>query len=211
MRLVSDARHAPGTRLGRDFFARPADAVARDLLGCTFTSGATRVRIVETEAYLGETDAACHARVGRTPRTATMYGPPGTLYVYLIYGLHWLVNIVCSHEGDPHAVLLRAAEPLPAPRAPEAPRSHPRLDGPGRLGAALGLDGEDDGRCVVDGRVSVRAGTPPRRIAVGPRIGVDYAGSWADAPLRFGDADSEALSRPFPDQSSPQSAASRAP
>lgn len=179
-------------RLTRAFYARRADVVARELLGCTLRVGDARVRIVETEAYLGERDAASHARAGRTGRTATMYGPPGRLYVYLIYGLHWLVNVVCAPEGVPHAVLLRAAEPLGGKE-----RELGRCDGPGRLGAALGLGGEHDGVSLLRGPLALEPGRPPRRVVVGPRIGVDYAGAWAAAPLRYGDADSGALSKPF--------------
>lgn len=163
--------------------------VARELLGCTLRVGAQRVRLVETEAYLGERDMASHARAGRTRRTATMYGPPGTLYVYLIYGLHWLVNVVCAPEGVPHAALLRAAEPLSAGLG--------RCDGPGRLARSLGVDGGYDGASLLRGEVALEPGPPPARIAVGPRIGVEYAGAWGDAPLRYGDAASGALSRPF--------------
>lgn len=199
---------ATGERLPRSFYRRPADVVARELLGCILEvasgqpgpGGVRRVRVVETEAYLGERDLACHASRGRTKRTAVMYGPPGDAYIYLIYGLHRMLNAVCAERGEPHAVLIRAAEPLPPPgeTAPATPASTTgRTDGPGRLTATLGVPLAWNGTSLVHGPLGFRAGRPPARVACGRRIGVDYAGSWADAPLRFGDADSAWLSRPF--------------
>lgn len=195
-----------GARWTRAAFAAPADVVARSLLGAVLEVAprggvgrpVRRGRIVETEAYLGEADAACHAARGRTARTEPMYGPPGTVYVYLIYGLHHLLNLVAAEVGDPHAVLIRAIEPLDGPPAATAREARARSAGPGRVGRWLDVDRRDDRSDVVTGRVAVRDGTPPARVAVGPRVGVAYAGAWADAPLRFGDADSALLSRPFP-------------
>ncbi len=182
-------REAP---LSHGFYARPADQVARDLLGqrlCVEQGGRRSLtRIVETEAYLGEMDLACHASRGLTPRTRTLYGPPGTAYVYLIYGLHHLFNVVVLAEGEPHAVLVRAVEPLSELTA--------RTDGPGRLTRALGIDLSHNGIELAGPPVSILPGDPPARVGVDRRIGVDYAGDWAAAPLRFVDVASTHLSRP---------------
>ena len=173
--------------------AKDADAVAPRLLGCVLrVQGSDRVRharIVETEAYLGEHDLACHAAKGRTPRSESLYGPPGSAYVYLVYGLHRLFNVVVAAEDDPQAVLIRAVEPLDFDG---------RTHGPGLLSAALGIELSDDRSDLARGRIRLLDGAAPARVAVGPRIGVGYAGAWADAPLRFGDADSRTLSRRFP-------------
>lgn len=183
----------PDGTLPREVFARDADALARRLLGCRIeVRGADRVRtarIVETEAYLGEADLACHAARGRTRRTESLYGPPGSAYVYLVYGLHRLFNVVASERDDPQAVLIRAVEPLDFEG-----RGH----GPGLLTRALGIDLGDDRSDLISGRIRVLDGAGPARVAVGPRIGVAYAGAWAEAPLRFGDADSPQLSKRFP-------------
>ena len=180
--------------LPRAAYAHPADRLARALLGSFVTvrdaAGTVRAaRIVETEAYLGEADEACHAHRGRTRRTETMYGPPGTAYAYLIYGLHTMLNVVTAEAGEPHAVLIRAVEPL---------GFEARTHGPGLTARALGVERTDDGADLTTGRVRIAAGPRPARIVRGPRIGVDYAGSWAEAPLRFGVAGSERLSRRFP-------------
>ena len=137
------------------------------------------------EAYLGERDAASHARRGPTPRSAIMFGPPGHLYVYLIYGMHHCMNFVTERDGKAGAVLIRAAEPLATP--PGAAAATRPLSGPGKLCSGLhttladkGLDLTAGGALFVaqDGR------RPPRR-AASPRIGVDYAGAWAARKLRF--------------------------
>jgi len=174
------------------FYARPADVVARELLGQVLSvrraGRLVNARIVETEAYLGERDLACHASRGRTRRTETLYGPPGTAYVYLIYGMHHLFNVVALAEGEPHAVLVRAVEPDPPLAA--------RTDGPGRLTRALGIDLSHNGISLLAPPITILAGTPPENVAVDARVGVDYAGSWSAAPLRFLDAGSRCLSRP---------------
>jgi DNA-3-methyladenine glycosylase len=124
-----------------------------------------------------------------------MFGPPGRAYVYLVYGLHELFNVVTGEDGDPQAVLVRAVEPGAAVVAPDGRR---RGDGPGRLTRLLDIDRRHYGAALDDGPVTLHAGEPPARIARGPRIGVDYAGAWAEAPLRFADADSAQLSAPIP-------------
>jgi DNA-3-methyladenine glycosylase len=182
------AKPVPATVLAKD-----ADAVAPRLLGCLLqvrTDGGVRhARIVETEAYLGEHDLACHAAKGRTPRSESLYGPPGSAYVYLVYGLHRLFNVVVAARDDPQAVLIRAVEPLDF---------EGRTHGPGLLSAALGIELSDDRSDLARGRIRLLDGAAPARVAIGPRVGVDYAGAWAEAPLRFGDADSPRLSRRFP-------------
>jgi DNA-3-methyladenine glycosylase len=165
--------------LTSDFFDRSADRVAREMLGAllvvrTADGGLTRHVICEAEAYLGAHDLACHGSRGLTKRNATMFGPAGHWYVYLCYGMHWMLNIVTGREGVPAAVLIRGAG---------------EHVGPGRLTKALGIN------CSFDGRpASRRAGlwleaseiaVPRRRIERTPRIGVGYAGEWAEKPLRF--------------------------
>lgn len=148
-------------------------------------------RIVETEAYRGPTDLACHARVGVTKRTRTLYGPPGHAYVFLIYGMYDCFNVVSFGEGRGHAVLVRAAEPI-AGIAEGASAA-----GPGRLTRALGITREDDAVDLVAGRrifVAERDRRP--RIGTSARVGVAYAGAWADRPWRFFDRDSAHVSRP---------------
>ncbi|MEO8083461.1 MAG: DNA-3-methyladenine glycosylase, partial [Ardenticatenales bacterium] len=189
------SRSAARPLIDRAFLRRDAETVARDLLGATLAvvgaDGVRRVRLVETEAYVGSHDAACHAARGRTARTAVMFGPAGHAYVYLVYGLHHMLNVVTGPDGDPQAVLLRAAEPLDGTAAPRACR------GPGLLAAHLGITRADngvdlcagDGRADADARAWIEEGAPPERIGVSARIGVAYAGEWAGAPLRFFDAD----------------------
>ena len=178
--------------LPRTFFARPTLEVAPDLLGRTLYAvvrgRACGGRIVETEAYIGEEDPACHAHRGPTPRNQTMYGPPGAAYVYFTYGNHWMLNFVIEREGFPAAVLIRALEPTENPefmrrRRPHIRREYDLTNGPGKLTAALGITGKDDGARLGGPRLIV-GGTPDRsmQIATSGRIGV-IEGS--DRPWRF--------------------------
>jgi DNA-3-methyladenine glycosylase len=176
------------------FYDRDPAVVARALLGMrlvvTDADGhKAAARIVETEAYLGPHDPACHAAAGRTPRTEHLHGPPGTAYVYRIYGLHWCVNAVTLPDGIGSAVLLRAVEPIGdlAPlraRRPAARRDRDLTNGPGKLCVAYDITGRDDGTSLQRGRLRIVRGTPvsDEVVAVSPRIGITHAADW---PLRF--------------------------
>ena len=168
-------------RLPRSFYARPATEVAPDLLGHVlvraFPDGTrAAARIVEVEAY-GPDDPASHAFRGETPRNATMFGPPGHLYVYFTYGMHFCMNAVCGRAGEGTAVLLRAGEPLEGIEEMRARRGRERAielcSGPGRLTQALGVARADDGTDLVDGRrVWVERGSNTGPIGIGLRVGV---------------------------------------
>jgi DNA-3-methyladenine glycosylase len=175
--------------LPRAFYARPTVDVAHALLGKLLVRhppgklGEPRVgRIVEVEAYLGERDAASHARRGPTPRAAIMFGPPGFLYVYLIYGMHHCMNVITETDGVAGAVLLRAASPVE--NVPDLKRP---LTGPGKLCAGLEITRRDNGLDLTAGGDFYLAddGAPPPRRAASARIGVEYAGAWAARKLRF--------------------------
>jgi len=179
-------------RLLRALSRSPKDA-ARRLLGQTLVRRVDGrripVRIVETEAYLGSKDPAAHAFRGKTPRTLPLWGPPGTVYVYFVYGMHYCLNVAVEREGSPGCVLIRAAEPLEGSGlAKDACR------GPGRLCRALGIDTLDNGRHLFDpgSRLYLREGTQPRRVGVSTRVGIRRA---AELPLRFFDRQSHAVSR----------------
>ena len=146
-------------------------------------------RIVETEAYDGPEDRASHARAGRTARTAVMFGPPGHAYVYFIYGFWNCLNVVTEQEGTPHAVLLRALEPVAG--------IGDKTWGPGLLCRALSIDRTLNGADLCGDVLWIerpRGKLPAPRIGRSPRIGVDYAGAWAARPWRFFDRDSPYLS-----------------
>ena len=171
-------------KLPRSFYDRDTVAVAQDLLGkhlVHVVAGVQRVgRIVEVEAYLGPHDLAAHSARGLTPRTRVMFGPPGHAYVYLIYGMHWCMNVVTQPEGQASAVLLRAVEPVKNIEA--------RTQGPALLCKAMGIDKRLNGHDLLSDEFHIAApeGEPhPIRIVKRPRIGVDYAGHWARRLLRF--------------------------
>lgn len=177
------------------FFARSARVVARALIGTYLVhapaKGSPRVvRIVETEAYCGPKDLACHARAGLTRRTRTLYGPPGRAYVFLIYGMYECFNVVCFGEGRGHAVLVRAGEPVVGIE-PDV-----RTDGPGRMTRALGISRAHNGADLTSPALRIAPRTKRPRIAVSARVGVGYAGVWADEPWRFFDPASPHVSRP---------------
>lgn len=192
--------------LDRAWFDRPAPVLARDLLGARLVhdgpDGRIGGRIVEVEAYQGPEDLAAHSSRGRTVRNAVMFGPPGHLYVYLIYGLHHCLNVVAGPGDKPEAVLIRALEidagkQLARLRRGVRPADHRLASGPGNVGQALGVDRGLNGTDLLSGPVRIlpRAGRPPK-VQRGPRIGVGYAGAWADRPLRYWIADDRHRSRP---------------
>lgn len=194
------ARAAP---LPASFYARDTELVARELLGCfllTRTGGVlTGGRIVEVEAYLGPHDPADHGYGNRrTPRNAALFGPPGTAYVYFIYGAHWCFNAVTEREGYPAAVLIRALEPLwgidEMRRRRKTQASELLCSGPGRLCQALGIDRNVDGLPLDREPVWIlpRDG-PAVKVKVSRRVGVSRAADW---PLRFSLEGSPFLSRP---------------
>ncbi|HET9625329.1 MAG TPA: DNA-3-methyladenine glycosylase [Kofleriaceae bacterium] len=180
-------------RLPAAFFADDAATVAKRLLGCALVHGERAGIIVETEAYVGPHDLACHARFGATARTSVMFGPGGVSYVYLCYGIHQMFNIVTGSAGDGEAVLVRAIAPYAGlPDDPKIGR------GPGKVTKALAIDRRHDRLDLAHGPLFIAALTEPPQIARGPRIGVDYAGAWADKPLRFWWRDHPAVSGPRP-------------
>jgi DNA-3-methyladenine glycosylase len=198
--MVSATAPRGQLRLGRDFFARPVSEVAPDLVGCVFTVDGVGGVIVETERYQ-EDDPASHSFRGPRGRALVMFGPPGHLYVYRSYGLHWCVNLVCEPEGSGAAVLIRALAPLhgiPTMRARRRGIADRLLcAGPGRLTEALAIDGHLDG---VDaprpgGRIALSESLEPVEVVRGPRVGISVA---TDRPWRFGLAGSPYLSKPFP-------------
>ncbi|MFT0531261.1 DNA-3-methyladenine glycosylase [Castellaniella hirudinis] len=194
LRLPSDAIQGTRQKLGPAFYDRPALEVAPDLLGRLLVratpQGLRLGRIVEVEAYLGPTDLAAHTARGRTARTRAMFGPPGHAYVYLIYGMHHCMNVVTGPEGSGTAVLLRALAPVGGVQA--------ATNGPGRLCRALDINLDHYGIDLCGETLWLaRDDAPaPGRIATSPRIGVDYAGEWADKLLRFYIDGHPAVSRP---------------
>lgn len=179
--------------LPASFYDRPTEQVARDLLGailvCRTREGVASGRIVETEAYLGEHDLACHAAAGLTPRTAPLYGPPGIAYVYFIYGMHWCFNAVTRGAGEPSAVLVRAVEPvegldLMRSRRPGVRRDVDLTNGPAKLCLALGIGGRHNRMSLQDSPLVIRPGEPvaESNVTVTPRIGISRCVDW---PLRW--------------------------
>lgn len=187
------------SRLSRSFYARPTRQLAQALLGCVLVhrcDGHTLSgRIVETEAYIGETDLACHARAGRTARTAVMYGRPGLAYVYFTYGVHWLFNVVCEREDFPAAVLIRALEPLTGVAVMQAQRPAARslcalTNGPAKLCQALRIEGTLNGvdLCDPHSALWLEAGErpPTRSVGRGPRVGLGQTPEpWLSKPWRY--------------------------
>jgi DNA-3-methyladenine glycosylase len=181
-------------KLTRDFYARSTLIIARELIGMHLVhddGGTRRVgRIVETEAYQGPQDLAAHSARGRTGRTEVMFGPPGHAYVYLIYGFWNCLNVVTRAVGTPHAVLLRAIEPVVG--------IDDRTSGPGLLCRAMRIDRRLNGADLCADTLWLERPQHglPARIGRSTRIGVDYAGEWAKRPWRFFDAASSCVSGP---------------
>jgi DNA-3-methyladenine glycosylase len=177
----------------RAWFDRSAADVAPDLLGAFLIhdtpAGRITGRIVEVEAYLGPEDLAAHSSRGETRRNLVMFGPPGHLYVYLVYGIHHCVNVVCGPDAKPEAVLLRAAEltqgeDLARSRRGDVPASR-LAAGPGNLAAAFDIDRRLNGADLLAGPVRMERGPRPDAIQRTARVGVDYAADWTDRPLRY--------------------------
>jgi len=159
------------------------------VLECETDAGTASGIIVETEAYLGEHDLACHAAVGRTARTEHLYGPPGISYVYFIYGMYWCFNAVTRSEGLPSAVLVRALEPLDGlalmhKRRPRIGNTLDLTNGPGKLCTALGVTGSMSGKSLQRRPIVIREGEPvaDNQIEVTARIGITKSADW---PLRW--------------------------
>jgi DNA-3-methyladenine glycosylase len=187
--------------LGADFFARSVHDVARELVGCELRFNGVGGVIVEVEAY-ERNDPACHAYVGLTPRTATIFGPPGRAYVYLSYGIHSCLNFVCEPEGEAAAVLIRALEPKWGVDEMRHRRGRDELrdlcSGPGKLTEALGIGLNLDGARLDRPPFDIRGpddGWAGVELACGPRIGITRA---AELPWRFCARGSRYLSRPLP-------------
>ena len=187
--VISRTSKSSFKKLPRSFFRRPATELARALIGKILVrhihGKAFQARVVETEAYLGPHDLASHASKGRTRRTEVLFGPAGRAYVYLIYGMYEMLNVVAGGVGEAQAVLIRAAKPLNGWKAD--------LSGPGRLTRAFqitrseyGLDLTGDQLYFLDDPAY------QARVVSAKRVGIDYAREWKDAPLRFLDADHSA-------------------
>jgi DNA-3-methyladenine glycosylase len=187
--------------LAREFYARPVVEVARDLVGCTLSHGRDAGVIVETEAY-HESEPACHAFVGVTPRTRVLFGRPGTAYVYRSYGIHALFNAVCEPEGVGAAVLIRALEPIAGLDAMRGRRGMHAVEqlcsGPGKLTQALAIELEHNDTDLLDG--PIRLGPRPPgwedvELVAGARVGITKA---AELEWRFCATGTRSVSRPWP-------------
>jgi DNA-3-methyladenine glycosylase len=196
-------RSRMGKILPASFYNRDTEHVSRELLGCvlecTTADGKASGMIVETEAYIGEHDPACHAAAGRTRRTDPLYGRPGIAYVYFIYGMYWCVNAVTRAEGLPSAVLIRALEPRSGIELMRARRWPARSDreltnGPGKLCIALGIGRAHNGASLQRGPLVIREGdrVADRDVVVASRIGIKKAADW---PLRWYMKNNEFVSR----------------
>ena len=181
-------------KLARNFYEQPTLEVARQLLGKHLVrqhaEGITIGRIVETEAYIGPEDKACHASKGRTGRTEIMFGAAGHAYVYLIYGFHHMLNIVTERVDHPAAVLIRAVEPLAGVELMQARRGTRErrnlCSGPGKLCKAFAVDRTLNGDDLCGSVIYIEdRGEKIARVVTTPRIGVDYAGAWKRKPWRF--------------------------
>lgn len=187
--------HSPAP-LPRQFYAGRTLAVARQLIGMHLVHQDGQVRrvgrIVETEAYQGPKDLAAHSSKGKTPRNEVMFGPPGHAYVYFIYGVWYCVNVVTREAGVPHAVLVRAVEPIEGLRD--------KSWGPGLLCRAMNIDRGLNGTDLTGPRLWLErpVNARPVRVARATRIGVDYSGDWAQRPWRFFDRDSPYVSTVSP-------------
>jgi DNA-3-methyladenine glycosylase len=185
-------------RLTRNFFNRSVHEVAPDLIGAMLFVDGVGGRLVEVEAY-NHTDPAAHSYRGQTERNAVMFGPPGYLYVYRSYGIHWCMNLVCEAAGSASAVLIRAIEPtagLPLMRRRRGLKDERLLcSGPGRLCEALGITRTQNAMALDQPPFALFARQGEVEVVAGPRIGLTKA---ADLPWRYGEKGSRFLSKPFP-------------
>ncbi|MCV2492018.1 DNA-3-methyladenine glycosylase [Geodermatophilus sp. YIM 151500] len=202
-RALTASPDGPGPLLTGDELLGPVDVVAPTLLGCWLVTdrpdGRVAVRLTEVEAYSGEgVDPASHAHRGPTPRAGIMFGPPGRLYVYFSYGVHWCANVVVGPEGRGSAVLLRAGdvvagEELARARRPAARVVRDLARGPARLTQALAIGPDDRGADLLDpdGAVRLHRGPAPSAVSAGPRVGISRA---TDLPWRFWATDAASVS-----------------
>jgi DNA-3-methyladenine glycosylase len=182
-------------KLPRSFYSRLTLDVASELLGKVLVRRLGRKnlagQIVETEAYVGPHDLACHASRGHTPRTSIMFGPPGYTYVYMIYGFYFCLNVVTAPKGYPAAVLIRAVEPIENVDLMCELRNNPERDiniasGPGKLCMAMSIDKQLNGENLLGTTIWIEdRKLDPGPIRTTPRVGVDYAGEYKDKPWRF--------------------------
>ena len=180
--------------LARSFYDRPTLIVARELLGKRLVRVLDGQRlsgtITEAEAYIGEEDLGCHAKAGKTPRTAVMYGTPGHAYIYFTYGMHWCLNVVTEREGFPAAVLIRAIQPLEGVASISARRQGRDTNGPAKLTQALAVDGglNQSDLCIPTSGLWIEADLSfsDEEILIGPRIGLNTVPEpWKSIPWRF--------------------------
>jgi DNA-3-methyladenine glycosylase len=192
-------------KLPRSFYEQPTVDVSKQLLGKYLVrkhpKGVTVGRIVETEAYIGPHDLACHASHGRTPRTEVMFGLAGHAYVYFVYGVHYMLNLVTEAFNHPAAVLIRALEPIDGIELMEARRGTEKrralCSGPGKLCQAFAIDRSLNAADLCGGIIHIEdRGEPIPKFLARPRVGVDYAGKWKDKPFRFFVRGNEFISRP---------------
>ncbi len=180
--------------LPRKFYDRPTLTIARELIGARLVRILAGVKLVgiitEAEAYIGETDLACHAKAGLTPRTAPMYGPPGHAYVYFTYGNHWMLNAVTEREGFPAAVLIRAIQPIEGIEIMLERRNGRDMLGPGKISQAMGITKSENRVDLTEptGGLWIEAGikVPNSRVTKGPRVGLNNTPEpWLSKPWRF--------------------------
>jgi len=180
--------------LPTEFYNRPTLTVARELIGARLVRILDGVKLVglitETEGYIGETDLACHAKAGRTPRTQVMYGPPGHAYVYFTYGNHWMLNAVTEKEDFPAAVLIRAIQPIEGVEVVSARRNGRDTFGPGKLTKAMGITKSENALDLTEanGSLWIEAGisVPDKNVTIGPRVGLNTVPEpWLSKPWRF--------------------------
>ncbi len=180
--------------LSRSFYDRPTLTVARDLIGARLVRILDGVKLVgiisETEAYISQKDLACHAKAGRTARTAVMFGEPGHAYIYFTYGNHWMLNAVTEREGFPAAVLIRAIQPVEGAEIMSARRSGRNTFGPGKLTQAMGITKSENGGDLTEAThgLWIEAGVkvPNSLVTKGPRVGLNNTPEpWLSKPWRF--------------------------